>query len=332
MQKRVVAIILLLVAYGGYRLLRAPEFSVSVVSRGPAVSAVYATGTVEPVIMLPISPRLMGRLVELTVDEGAQVEKGQQLGRLEDNDLRSAWEEIKAKRDNAAKELARSKQLIARGAISASELDQVRSEFEALNASARRAEVEAEYMILRAPEAGRVIRRDGELGELIPANQPLFWMAGSENLRITAEVDEEDISEVKVGSRVVIRADAFRDQIFEGTVSNITDKGNAIARSFRVRITLTKDTPLKIGMTAETNIIVSEKQDALLVPSTAISSKGIVWTVQNGRISEKRVEVGVRGVDKTEILSGLAQGDTVIVNPTEKLKEGMRIRANSTGE
>lgn len=332
MRKLVLAALLVVVAYAGYRLLRAPEFSVAAVKRGPAVSAVYATGTVEPVIMLPISPRLMGRLVELTVDEGAQVEKGQQLGRLEDNDLRSAWEEIKAKRDNAAKELARSKQLIARGAISQSELDQVRSEYDALNASAKRAEVEAEYMILRAPEAGRVIRRDGELGELIPANQPVFWMAGSEELRITAEVDEEDISEVKVGKRVVIRADAFRDQIFEGIVSSITDKGNAIARSFRVRIALTREAPLKIGMTAETNIIVSEKEDALLVPSAAISAKGVVWIVQDGRVRERRVEVGVRGVDKTEIVSGLAEGDTVIANPSDKLKEGMRIRANPTGE
>lgn len=297
------------------------------VERGPAVSAVYATGTVEPVIMLPIAPRLMGRLVELNLDEGALVQKDQQLGKLEDNDLKSAWDEAKAKRDNAARELARSKQLLERGALSISELDSIRSDYEAFTAAAKRAEVEAGYMTLRAPEAGRIIRRDGELGELIPANQPVFWIAGSEDLRISAEVDEEDISKVKVGDKVLIRADAFREEIFEGMVSSITDKGNAIARSFRVRISLGKNTPLRIGMTAETNIVVSEKKDALLVPTAAITARNTVWIVMDGRLEERSVRIGVRGVDKSEILSGVSVGEEVVAQPIDELRSGMKIRS-----
>jgi RND family efflux transporter MFP subunit len=327
MRRAILVIVVIALLFGAYRLFRPAGYKVVTVERGPAVSAVYATGTVEPVIMLPIAPRLMGRLVELNLDEGALVQKDQQLGKLEDNDLKSAWDEAKAKRDNAARELARSKQLLERGALSISELDSIRSDYEAFTAAAKRAEVEAGYMTLRAPEAGRIIRRDGELGELIPANQPVFWIAGSEDLRISAEVDEEDISKVKVGDKVLIRADAFREEIFEGMVSSITDKGNAIARSFRVRISLGKNTPLRIGMTAETNIVVSEKKDALLVPTAAITARNTVWIVMDGRLEERSVRIGVRGVDKSEILSGVSVGEEVVAQPIDELRSGMKIRS-----
>ena len=327
MKKYLGVLVVGLLIIGVYRALRAPGFITTSVTVGPAVSAVYATGTVEPTVMIPIAPRLMGRIVELNLDEGATVQAGQQLARLEDRDLQSAGEELRVRRDNAARELDRARKLIETQALSRSEFDKVRADYDAASAAYRRAEVEAGFMILKAPEAGRIIKRDGEVGELIPANQPIFWLSGSEPLRITAEVDEEDIVDLKVGNRVVIRADAFGDQTFEGVVNSITEKGDPISRSFRVRIGLAADSPLRIGMTVETNVILAEKKDALLAPTSAITPRATVWLVRDGRVEERGVQLGIRGVEKSEILEGVAVGDEVVVTPTTDLKQGMRIRS-----
>ena len=118
-------------------------------------------------------------------------------------------------------------------------------------------------MSLTTPADGQVIRRDGEVGDFIPSNQPFFYLAKSGSpLRISADVDEEDIPLIKAGDKVLIKADAFPDRVFDGQVSEITPKGDPVARSYRVRIALPPDTALKIGMTAETNIITKESPNA----------------------------------------------------------------------
>ena len=110
------------------------------------------------------------------------------------------------------------------------------------------------------------------MGDFIPVNQPVFYLAkAGVPLRISADVDEEDIPLVKVGQKVLIRSDAFPSRVFTGEVLEITPKGDPVARSYRVRIELPADTALMIGMTAETNIVTAEKQDALLVPASAVS-------------------------------------------------------------
>ena len=84
-------------------------------TRGPAVDAIYATGTVEPTVMLPIAPRVAGRLVELNVDEGNRVRKGQVLARLDDADLASTVEELEARARYAQSQHERAENLVRQG-------------------------------------------------------------------------------------------------------------------------------------------------------------------------------------------------------------------------
>ena len=134
------------------------------------------------------------------------------------------------------------------------------ADWEKAKALRERAEAEAHYLDLVAPAAGTIIRRDGEIGQIIAADKPLLWMSCCAPLRVSAEVDEEDIAQVRPGQEVLIRADAFPGQIFHGTVQAITPKGDPVARTYRVRVSLPKDTPLMIGMTAETNIVLRKAE------------------------------------------------------------------------
>jgi multidrug efflux system membrane fusion protein len=328
--RRLVLVVILLLALAGAGFFVAstslpPAVQTVHPEIGPAVEAVYATGTVEPTTMVPISPRSTGRLVELLSDEGAQVQKDQVLARLEDSDLINSLDQLRAQRDYAQSEFDRKARLVDSGFVSKQDFDKAKSDLDAAQAAVRKAEDQAGYMKLVAPENGLILRRDGEVGQVVPAGQTVFWMSCCAPLRISSEVDEEDIPEVAPGLPVLIRADAFPGKVFKGTVKSITPKGDSVARSYRVRVELSEDTPLMIGMTAETNIILRESKDALLIPATAVRD-GKVQKIENDRITEVPVTFGAKGAEKVEILEGVSKDDRVVTTFRQDLKTGDEIR------
>ena len=313
-------------AWIAYLLLATPRLDAVHPVRGPAVQAVYATGTVEPTIMLPVAARTTARLVELDTDEGAPVTKGKVLARLEDADLASTLAALRSQETLARQNYERAGKLIALDSISRQAYDQARTDWEATRANAASVAAQAGFLKLAAPADGLIIKRDGEIGELIPVNQPVFWLAVKSRLRISAEVDEEDIPRIVPGQKVLIRTDAFPGQVFNGTVQSVTPKGDTTARSYRVRIALPADTPLMIGMTTETNIIVREAADALLVPTSAVQADKL-WKIVDGRLVAQPVSVGAKGADQTEILDGIGADDVIVKNADASLTAGKRARA-----
>jgi RND family efflux transporter MFP subunit len=323
---RILLLVAALAAGGwfGWQRLRPPEVVLAAPVRGPAVDAIYATGLVEPSLEIRIAPRTAGRIVELLADEGDSVRAGQLLARLEDNDLRASVAELESRVEYAQSQFQRNTELRRSSLISQDALDRTRTDLAAARATLKRAREQVAYMRLVAPAAGRIIRRDGEIGEYVPVNQVMFYMAGPAPLRITADVDEEDVPRVQRGQRVLIRADAWPDRVFDGRVAEITPRGDPVARAYRVRIALEGDPPLQIGMSAETNIVIEQRENALLVPTAAVAGDS-VWTVERGRAVRRAVKVGVRGPERVEIRAGLADGDRVIGVPPEGLEDGQRV-------
>ncbi|HKM72262.1 MAG TPA: efflux RND transporter periplasmic adaptor subunit [Stellaceae bacterium] len=309
-----------------YWLSAPPSMTVVHPRRGPAVQAVYATGTVEPTVMVPISAHNMARLVELDADEGNIVVKGQLLAKLEDDDLRRAVEVTEAEERYTKAELDRLAVLVERQVVARSAYDRAKADWEKARAAAARAAVEAGYLQLVAPADGTVIRRDGEIGQMIGANQTVFWLYSNAPLRISAEVDEEDIAQVRPGQQVLIRTDGFPGQTFHGQVQAVTPKGDPVARSYRVRISLPAGTPLMIGMTTETNIILRQSDHALLLPAESVQ-QDTVWRVDNGRLSPQKVRVGAKGATEVEILEGVSDGDWIVAAPSPGLKPGQEVHA-----
>lgn len=308
-----------------------PEVAVTRMEQGQAVTAVYASGTVEPVVMLKVAPKLTGRLAHLLADEGDQVQAGQPLARLDDTELASNLAQLQARLEWAQIEAARASALLARHSGTVQERDRAENALRETRAAVAMAEKQLSEYTLTAPVSGTIIRRDGEPGEIVAANQSLFDMAaipsGSDvPLRLTVQVDEEDVPQIQLAQRVLIRADAFPDQTFEGRVESVTPKGNATERSFRVRVSLPANTPLRIGMTTEVNIIVALQDDAWLLPASAIRD-GKVWLVRGGRLRHVAVTAKPTNSGRVAVTDGLTKEDWVAASPDEKFKEGMRCRA-----
>lgn len=315
--------------YFSYGPASMPRVETAQLRKGMAVEAVYATGTVEATVMLPISARITARLMQLNTDEGHDVKKSDVLAQLEDADLQKTLDELKAREVFLKKDYDRKAALAKSGYETRASLDQARADLDAIRASIARAEAEASYTKLVAPADGRVIQRDGEIGQMIPANQPVFWLSCCAPLRISAEVDEEDISRVVPGQKVLIRADAFDDQTFEGEVLAITPKGDPVARSYRVRISLPETTPMHIGMTAENNIIIREKSDALLVPTAALRGDA-VYVLTGDKALRTEIKTGIKGIEEAEVTAGLSGDETLILNPPADLADGARVRTRKS--
>ena len=307
----------------------APALAVATVSPGKAVEAVYATATVEPLTWSAIAPIKTGRIVEISAKEGDEVKAGDILARLDDGDLRAQLVRQEALQVLQTLDLNRAKELIDKKGISQQAYDAAVSALAQTQAGITTIKEQISQLALTAPMDGTVLWRDVEPGEVKTGGLPIFWVGQPKPLRLKTDVDEEDIPLIRPGQNVLITADAFPSKILEGKVDWISPKGNTLNKSYRVYVALPDNTPLMIGMTVETNTITQEKENALLIPSSALIEGPAVWQVvrKNGAsvLKKQAVTPGIKGAQKTEILSGLAQGDRVVTMPVTSLKDGQRI-------
>jgi RND family efflux transporter MFP subunit len=292
---------------------------------GPAVEAVYATGTVEPVLSAEVGPAIQGRLVALLAKEGEPVAQGQVVARLDDSMAAAHLIEAETRARYAAEDAARLATLAERGVAARSRLDLAESEARATAALAEAARKRLDDYLLKAPIAGRVLRRDREIGEMVDTNEKIFWIGEPGSLRITAEVDEEDIVRVRPRQRALLKADAFPDRVLEGEVASITPQGDPIRKTYRVRIGLPSGTPLMVGMTVEANIIVTQRDSVVLVPARAVRD-GVVFVLRSDEVAAMPIETGVIGPSQIEVRRGIAAGERIVLDPPPDLADGQRVR------
>lgn len=316
---------ILIVGFIYFKYLKKPSIEVFKASYGKAVESVYATGYVESVNMYPVSSQISAKLLELFVDEGDRVRKDQMLARLDGKEFKELEIQLKAKEDLSYDQFLKAEKLYKQGAISEEEYKTSKAEWVAAKALTSSARSKADYAILKASTDGQVIKRDGEVGQLITPSQAVFWISPDGDLRVSAEVDEEEILKVKVGQKVLMQSDALGDRVVEGSVLSITPKGDNLSRSYRVRISVPKDSPLLIGMTVESNIVTRINESALLIPTTALVNSFVFKVDDNGLVAKVKVEVGAKGPDRSEIKSGLSEGDFVIVAPKKDQEQDVRV-------
>lgn len=318
-------IVLAIVAGTWWWLKRGPEVSAIAPTRGTAAEIVYATGAVQPVRWAKVTSLIRQRIIEICDCEGHQVKRGDVLARLDDKEIRAQLHELRAREDFAKAEVARTTELIARGATTTqaheralAELRQVQGLLTVLQ------ERVGQYTII-SPIDGIVLRKDGRVGEIVEAGTILFRVGEPKPLEVEAEVNEEDIPRVAVGQLVLFRTDAFPDRRIVGKVREITPMGDPVAKTYRIRIDLPDDTPLRIGMSVEANVITREKENALLIPADALQGSHVF--VVDGHVARRReVKVGIRGTRAVEILDGLTEKDRVISPVTAEVTDGGRVR------
>lgn len=264
--------------------------------------------------------------------------------------LRAQADAVTAELTTARQELARSEQLFTGGAIPQSELDRARSRVAQLegslaaneaqqravridltaNAARQAAQVQSlasrvTDTEVRAPQGGIVLTRSVEIGEVITVNQTLFKVGDTSSLILEVSVDEADVARVQKDAAAAVSLYAFPRQTFKGTVFEVFPDANRERKAFLAKVRLASPPAgLRSGMSAEVNIIATERDGVLLAPTESVADDA-VWVVRGGRAERQPVTIGIRDLLRVEIMEGLAEGDEVIVEGADKLKPGSRV-------
>ncbi|WP_291861423.1 efflux RND transporter periplasmic adaptor subunit [Bradyrhizobium sp.] len=306
-------------------LSRGPAITVVRITRGGAAEIVYATGSVEPETWSRSTPLVRGRIIERCRCEGKSVKKGDVLARLDDREALATLNDLRALEEFQRHEFDRQSQLLARGVSTSQAYQRAESDLARIRAQIAAQGQRLEYFKLVSPMDGIVLKEDGEVGDMVDPGTVLYRIGLEKPLWVVADVNEEDIPRVKAGQKALLRTDAFPNQVLPGVVKQITPAGDPVSKTFRVRIGLPDDTPLRVGMSVEANIVSKEKQDVLLVPANAVVNNSLL-TIENDRARSRKVETGIRGTGRVEIVSGASEGELVASPATTNIKDGSRVR------
>lgn len=307
-------------------LWRGPTVTAVRVTRGSAAEIVYATGAVEPETWSRSSPLVRGRIIERCRCEGKTVHKGDLLARLDDKEAIATLNDLRALEDFQHREFDRQAQLLARGVATSQAYQKAESDLARIRAQIAAQTQRLDYYKLVAPMDGTVLKEDGEVGDMVEPGTILYRIGLEKPLWVVAEVNEEDIPRVQVGQKALLRTDAFASQVLPGVVKQITPAGDPVAKTFRVRIGLPEDTPLRVGMSVEANIVSREKLDVILVPANAVINSSLL-VVENEHARLRKVAIGIRGTGFVEVLEGASEGELVASPATTNIKIGSKIRS-----
>ena len=306
-------------------LSRGPAVTVAHVTRGAAAEIVYATGAVEPETWSRSTPLVRGRIIERCRCEGKIVRKGDLLARLDDKEALATLNDLRALEEFQKREFDRQSQLLARGVATSQAYQRAESDLARIQAQIAAQAQRLEYYKLVSPMDGTVLKEDGEVGDMVDPGTILYRIGLERPLWVVADVNEEDIPRVQVGQKALLRTDAFAGRVLPGFVKQITPAGDPVSKTFRVRIGLPNDTPLRVGMSVEANIVSREKADVLLVPANAVVDSNLL-TIENDRARLRKVEIGIRGTGFVEVVNGASEGELVASPATTNIKNESRVR------
>jgi len=205
-----------------------------------------------------------------------------------------------------------------------------RLEVEAARKALEQAQKELDEATITAPFDGLVGAIYVKEGDIIPpptmAPTVAIYFITPTSMELSAEIDEIDIAEVRVGQRAIIEVDALPALQLEGTVNLISPvpiiEAGLVLYEVEIGLAIPPDSKVRVGMSATADIIVQQRENALLVPDRAIGhdSQGnpMVRVKLDGQIEERPVVTGISDGFQTEILDGLGEGEIVVVEKRAK--------------
>lgn len=205
---------------------------------------------------------------------------------------------------------------------------------EQMKASLNVAEIRLSHTVLSAPFSGLVTEVLVEQGEFVTAGQPVAKLVDISNLYISATIDEADIRKIKVGQDVRVTIDAFPGKTFHGILSEISPVVSVKrleSRTSKVKVKLDPGiNGFMPGLSADIEVIVGKGENVLYIPTSIIvekENKKMVFVVQNGKVAQREVKVGLWNWDYTEILEGLKEDEQVVTTLDDPaLKDGKSIK------
>ncbi|MFN3740511.1 MAG: efflux RND transporter periplasmic adaptor subunit [Thermodesulfovibrionales bacterium] len=268
----------------------------------------------------------------------------------------SALREAEAELYDARLSFERNKELLERGFISKAEYDasearlkraeamvsQRKAQIKVAEAQVKEAEVNLEYTYIKVPFDGVVLTKDADVGDIVTplgaaanARASVITIADMKSLHVEVDVSEQNIAKVKEGQACEIELDAFPDKRFRGRVVKIIPTADRTKAAVKVKIAfIDREKGILPDMSAKVSFLEREPLPQELKPVLAVKSSSImsnsnnkfVFVYEDGRLEKREITAGRQFNGFTEVLSGLKPGESLVLNPSRKLRDGMKVK------
>lgn len=281
----------------------------------------YST-TVDAAVKNYISSAGGTRIEKIMVEVGDVVKKGQQLVKMESTQLTTTLAQL----ENLKTEVERIEALYKSGGISKQQLDQIKTQYEVAKKSADNLK---ENIYLTSPINGIVTMRNFDNGDVAGA-QPILQVMQINPVKLKISIPESFYTNVKKGMQVTAKTEIFGEEEFTGTVSLIYPTIDPLTRTFTCEVKVNNpSSKLKPGMFGRVELNLGKAQTILISDRAVIKQSGsndkYVFIEKNGTVEYRKVQLGRRFDDKIEIISGVNDGENVVITGQSKLMDGTKV-------
>lgn len=299
------------------------------VNATPVSNTVNAVGALLAEDSVTLRPEIDGRIEAILFREGQSVKRGAILVRLDSAEARARVAAAEADLKLAESRFNRSEELVAQNFISRQALDEARAQLDILRARLQQERVALDRTVLRAPFDATVGLRLVSPGAYVGKGSDIVRLDALANLKLEVPVPETLLPLVKIGQPVTLIVDALPDRTFQGQVDVIDPVVDPVSRNVRVRARIANPRGvLKPGMFARVSANLGGKAHAILLPEQALVPRAdgnYVFLAVDGKAELRKVALGKREPGRVEILSGVAAGDTVVIDGQIKLRPGVPV-------
>ncbi len=287
-----------------------------------------AVGTIRSVHETTIASKLLARVMEVNLKAGQNVHAGDVLVRLDDTDLRAKLQQAKAAAASAqavnaqaVSDERRAAQLVKTNVVSRQDYEKAVTTVNSSAADLLRAqeaikEMQAmlDWATVRAPIDGIITDKKIDVGDMVTPGQVLLTLFDPKQMQLVATVRESLTHQLKVGQTIGVQVEVLK-KLCSGTISEIVPEAQSASRSFQVKVTGPCPPGIYTGMFGRIMIPLQEEQ-ILVIPRRAMRNVGqleLVDVLENGRINLRAIRTGRSIEDDVEVLSGLAEGEEVVL-------------------
>lgn len=294
-------------------------------------------GTINAGEAIVVVSEIDGTVVRLPFREGASIEKGGLIAQLDDIQLRAEVDRAEALRDQSQGSYERVKSVVEQAAGTAQDLDDAAAALKVAEANLALARSRLNKTRIIAPFAGMAGARRISPGAFVRAGEEITELAKIEEIRVSFSMPERYLSKITKGAPVTISTTAYPGYALHGTIDIIEPILDQATRSARIiAVARNPEGKFRPGMSANVVVVLSQRAQALTVPSEAVFVEGtqaFVYVVKaDSTVTRTPLTLGTRLADVVEVVSGVQPGTRVVRAGHQKLFEGAKVLPVSSGQ
>lgn len=271
-----------------------------------------------------------GRITRILVDEGAHVNRGQVLARIDDEYLNITLQSAKDNLNKLKTDQQRYESSFKTGGVTKAQLDEINLNVRNAENQVQEASRRLADSYIKAPISGIINKRSVEVGTYVSPGTAVFDIVDVSRLKLLVNANELQVVNVKVGDPVKIKTTVFPDKEFSGKISFIAAKAdNTLNYPVEIRVENTSSQTLKAGMYGTAIFDLPEQQPSIVIPRSSFVgsvSSNEIFVLENGNIAKiRKVTPGRIFGEQVEVLAGLTEGETVITSGQINLIDGTEV-------